>query len=116
MAKADEDEEGKHPALDAAAGSALRSAAGSCLYLAGDRWDIQRDLQLVTRKLQAPTDLEWKRMVRIGRYLQGTRTFGSLVEAGPRREGERIKVMSYSDTDHAGCSESRRSTSADFNH
>ena len=66
MAEADEDD-GKHPALDAAAGAAVRSAAGSCLYLACGCWDIQRDLQLVTRKLQAPTDLEWKRIVCIGR-------------------------------------------------
>ena len=37
MTKAGEDEDGKHPAVDAAGGSALRSAAGCCLHLAGDR-------------------------------------------------------------------------------
>ena len=109
--QAEDDPEGEE-LLDEAGVHAFRSAVGSALYVSSDRWDIQRDLQLCTRFLGAPRVLEWKRMLRIARYLNGTRSYGCVIS--PRTVAEHPDILNvdlYSDTDHGGCKESRKSTS-----
>ena len=88
----------------------VRSAIGIGLYIAVDRWDIQRDLGIVTRRMSAPTEQDWRRLVKIGRYLKGTAGFGTVLRAPAQDRPDVIEMDGYSDTDHAGCAETRRST------
>ena len=57
--------------------------------------------------MKAPTDFDRMRLVRLVRYLTGTRTFGVLRKK-PKGEPGIVKMDMYSDTDFANCKETRR--------
>ncbi len=65
----------------------FRSAVGTALYLTPDREGIHRDVQMLARAIQAHTDFDRKRLVRLVRYLKGTRTFGVLMKKPKGRAG-----------------------------
>ena len=56
-------------ALKAEGASVYRRGVGICLYIAADRGDTQRDVQLLARRLSSPTEWDYKRLVRMTRYL-----------------------------------------------
>ena len=85
-----------------------RRAVGIALYLGPDRWDIQRDVQLLSRKLQSPTKHDWKRLVKVVRYLKGTQQYGVRLARPLHARRDVIKLDLFSDTDFAGCAETRR--------
>ena len=67
--------------LPADAAKIFRSVVGIALYVMPDRPDIQRDVQILTRNLKQPTAFDRKRLVKLVRYLKGTRTYGIDEEA-----------------------------------
>lgn len=84
-----------------------RQAIGSLIYLVtGSRPDIAFAVSKLSQHLDKPLNSHWLGVKRVMRYLAGTRTHGILYE-GARG----IKVEGYSDSDYAGCTDSRKSTS-----
>jgi hypothetical protein len=61
----------------------------------------------LTRNLKNPTAFDKKRLVKLVRYLKGTRTCGVLMRK-PRGEKGKVLLELVSDTDFAGCKETRR--------
>jgi len=84
-----------------------RQAIGSLIYLVtGSRPDIAYAVSKLSQHLDKPLHSHWISVKRVLRYLAGTRTHGILYD-GARG----IEVEGYSDSDYAGCLESRKSTS-----
>jgi hypothetical protein len=98
----DDDEE-----LTAEAARIYRSCVGIALYVMPDRPDIQRDVQILTRNLREPKAFDKKRLVRLVRYMKGTKTFGMLMKK-PNGVKGKVLLELFSDTDFAGCKETRR--------
>ena len=94
-------------ALDAEESTIFRSVVGIALYITPDRPDIQRDVQVLTRSLRSPTSYDRRRLVRLVRYLKGTRTFGMVMKRPAGKKGK-VELELYSDTDFAQCKETRR--------
>ena len=91
--------------------SIFRSCVGIALHLASGRWDIQREVQLLTMHVREPKELDRRRLVKLVRYLKGTREYGQrLVKPIHSEKGVAVLDM-FSDSDFAGCLETRRATS-----
>jgi len=85
----------------------FRSLTMRAAYIAEDRPDIKFATKELARWMQAPTSIAWEALKRLGRYLLGT---PRLVQRFERQPFQTICV-GYSDSDHAGCLRTRRSTS-----
>lgn len=84
-----------------------RSLVGGLLYLAVTaRPDIAAATAILGRKFAAPTQTDWNAAKRVLRFLKGTKE-NYLRLGGAENEG----LCGYSDSDWAGDTESRRSTS-----
>ena len=83
-----------------------RGSSARCNYLSSDRPDMQFSAKEVCRFMAAPTELGLTALKRIGRYLNDRRR---LVYHYPFQSADTIQV--YSDTDWAGCTKTRKSTS-----
>nr|GEW10576.1 uncharacterized mitochondrial protein AtMg00810-like [Tanacetum cinerariifolium] len=99
--KMDEDKQGK--AIDP---SHYRSMIGTLLYLAASRPDIQFAICMCARYHARPTKKHLHEVKGIFRYLKGTvnRELWYLKDSS-------IALTTFSDADHAGCQDTRRSTS-----
>ena len=86
--------------------TAFRSAAARSNYLAADRIDIMFGGKEICRSMAKPTDLSWKALKRLSRYLNGR---PRLIYEYPYQDASKIDV--YTDTDWAGCAKTRKSTS-----
>ena len=95
------------PALDEEEATIFRSVVGIALYVTPDRPDIQRDVQVLTRTLKAPSSYDRRRLVRLVRYLKGTRTYCMVMKKPTGKRGK-VELELYSDTDFAQCKETRR--------
>ena len=85
-----------------------RSAVGSLLWLALTfRPDIAFAVTQVARFAASPKPSHWTAVKRIMRYLRGTIEFGI---AFWKREPSQFKLQGYSDSNWAGCIETRKST------
>lgn len=83
-----------------------REAIGSLMYLVnGTRPDLAFAVNRASRYMEKPYKIHWNAVKRIIKYLKGTIGFGLLFESCP---DARLKV--FSDSDHAGDSSTRRST------
>jgi len=84
-----------------------RQAIGSLIYLVtGSRPDIAFAVSRLSKYLENPLQSHWVAVKRVFRYLAGTRTHAI------HYDGSRgIEVEGYSDSDYAGCIETRKSTS-----
>ena len=95
--------------LDPVEATKYRALSARGNFLAMDRVDISYSSKELCREFAQPNKKSYERLKRVGRYLVGVPrlqyTFG-FSETGP---AEYIEI--YSDTDFAGCKESRRSTS-----
>lgn len=99
------------PPLSFEGAQTYRSGAGLCIYISYDRWDIQREVQLIVRKLANPNEHDWKRLVKLTRYLKGTPEFGvQLLRPDRKSRPHELLLEMYSDTDFGGCKQTRRST------
>ena len=83
----------------------FRSLAGKLQYLTLTRPDIQFSVNYVCQKMHAPTLSDFHLLKRILRYIKGTTTMGISFN-----KNTDCKLRAYSDSDHAGCHASRRST------
>eukprot|EP00973_Karenia_brevis_P029368 4050176-Karenia_brevis.AAC.1 len=76
-------------------------------YLAQDRGDIAEAVKCLTRRMQIPCTEDWNAAKRLCRYLIGRPRVALRFD----RQVEGAKLVVYSDSDHAGCKRTRRSTS-----
>ncbi|GJU37340.1 putative ribonuclease H-like domain-containing protein [Tanacetum coccineum] len=102
--KLDEDKEGK--AVDL---SHYHGMIGTLLYLTTSRPDLQFSICMCARYQACPTEKQLHTVKRIFRYLKGTVN---------RRlwypKDSSITLTAFADADHAGCQDTRRSTSAEY--
>ena len=98
-------------ALDEQEIAKYRKAVGILLYAAVDRWDIKRDVEICARSLAAPTWHDRKRVIRIVKYLKGTREWGHKLELDRRAAPGLCYVDMYSDTNYAPDDGTRRAMS-----
>jgi hypothetical protein len=84
-----------------------REAVGSLLYLAlTTRPDISFAVGLVSRYSEKHDQTHWNAVRRIISYLKGTQLFGICYDGSTTETA----LSAYSDADHAGCLDSRKST------
>lgn len=87
-------------------GSFFKQLIGSMMYLTATRLDIMYAVSLLSRYMSRPTEVHHSAAKRILRYLQGTTTFGILYRMGGSHE-----LIGFTDSDYAGSTKDRRSTS-----
>ena len=86
----------------------FRSLVGSLRYLVNTRPDISYSVGMVSRYMECPTTEHWAAIKRIIRYLAGTTEYGCRYTTSSFTN---MKLLGYSDSDHAGDLEKRKSTS-----
>ncbi|GKE47168.1 retrovirus-related pol polyprotein from transposon TNT 1-94, partial [Tanacetum coccineum] len=99
--KLDEDKEGK--VVDP---SHYRDMIGTLFYLTANRPDLQFAICMCARYQARPTEMHLRAVKRIFRYLRGT---VNRVLWYPKDSS--IALTTFADADHAGCQDTRRSTS-----
>nr|GEW80707.1 copia protein [Tanacetum cinerariifolium] len=83
-----------------------RSKIRSIMYLTSSRPDIVQAVYFYARYQSRPTEKHLKEVKRIFRYLRGTINMRLWYP-----KGSSFELTAFSDTDHAGCIDSRKSTS-----
>nr|GEX16109.1 copia protein [Tanacetum cinerariifolium] len=83
-----------------------RSKIGSLKYLTSSRPDIVQAICFCARYQSRPTEKHLKEVKRIFRYLRGTVNMGLWYP-----KGSSFELTAFSDADHAGCIDTRKSTS-----
>nr|GFA72354.1 retrovirus-related Pol polyprotein from transposon TNT 1-94 [Tanacetum cinerariifolium] len=83
-----------------------RSKIGSLMYLTSSRPDIVQAVCFCATYHSRPTEKHLKEVKRIFRYLRGTVNMGLWYP-----KGSSFELTAFSDADHAGCIDSRKSTS-----
>ncbi|GKD40257.1 hypothetical protein Tco_1260464 [Tanacetum coccineum] len=79
---------------------------GTLLYLTANRPDLQFAICMCARHQARPTKKHLNAIKRIFRYLKGTAHRGLWYP-----KDSSIALTAFADTDHAGCQDTRRSTS-----
>ncbi|GJS42860.1 putative ribonuclease H-like domain-containing protein [Tanacetum coccineum] len=82
------------------------SKIGSLMYLTSSRPDIVQAVCYCARYQARPTEKHLKEVKRIFRYLRGTINMGLWYP-----KGSGFELTAFSDADHAGCIDTRKSTS-----
>ena len=101
------DEEGDEEELGREEATRYRALAARANYLAQDRIDIQYATKELCREMAIPTVRAWKALKRLARYLKEAPRY--VLEF--KRQGRVRNLEVLVDTDHAGCTRTRRSTS-----
>ncbi|GJT08578.1 copia protein [Tanacetum coccineum] len=83
-----------------------RQMIGSLMYLTASRPDLVFDVCMCARYQSKPTKKHLEAVKRVFRYLQGTINMGLWYP-----KDTAIALTTYVDADHAGCQDTRRSTS-----
>ncbi|GJX94663.1 retrovirus-related pol polyprotein from transposon TNT 1-94 [Tanacetum coccineum] len=83
-----------------------RSKIGSLMYLTSSRPDIVQVVCYCARYYARPTEKHLKEVKRIFRYLRGTINMGLWYP-----KGSGFELTAFSDADHVGCVDTRKSTS-----
>ncbi|GJY30664.1 retrovirus-related pol polyprotein from transposon TNT 1-94 [Tanacetum coccineum] len=102
--KLDEDKEGK--SVDP---SHYRGMIGTLLYLTASRPDLQFAICMCAHYQARPTEKHLYAVKRIFRYLRGTFNWGLWYP-----KDSSIALTAFADVDHAGCQDTRRSTSGNM--
>nr|GFD17364.1 uncharacterized mitochondrial protein AtMg00810-like [Tanacetum cinerariifolium] len=100
--KLDEDKEGK--AIDP---SHYRGMIGTLLYLTASRHDLQFAICMCAQYQARPTEKHINAIKRIFRYLRETVNRGLCYP-----KDSSVALTTFADADHAGCQDTRRSTSS----
>jgi hypothetical protein len=82
-----------------------RSIVGSLRYLVNSRPDLAFSVGMVSRFMESPNFEHWVAIKRIIRYVAGTTELGCKFVKGKNSE-----LLGYTDSDHAGDIEKRKST------
>ena len=85
-----------------------RSLVARCLFLSQDRADITFIVNELCQKMSNPNQQSLARLKRLARYLKRERQWGQLFEYGVLTE----ELTVFTDSDWAGCKETRKSSSA----
>lgn len=101
------EKEGTTVAVDA---TDYRSIIGSLRYLVNSRPDLAYAVGYLSRFMEAPREDHLSAVKRVLRYVAGTLNFGVFYPAGIKKESK-PKLLGYSDSDLAGDSNDRKSTS-----
>jgi hypothetical protein len=88
--------------------TAYRSVIGTLRYLINTRPDLAFAVGVVSRYMEAPGKEHWNAVKHILRYLKGTLGYGCRYERGAELKP---MLLGYSDSDFAGDTEDRKSTS-----
>ncbi|KAH9656846.1 hypothetical protein KPL70_022833 [Citrus sinensis] len=83
-----------------------KKMVGSLMYLTATRPDLMYVVSLISRFMEALTELHQQVVKRIFRYLKGTTEMGILYKKGCEEN-----LVAFSDSDYAGDLEDRKSTS-----
>ena len=93
--------------LDGEQTAKYRSAVGSAIYLSADRRDGQYATKELARRMARPRKCDWQAAATLAAYLQSHLSLVRVMTLDPtQKQGP----LSISDSDCAGCLESRRST------
>ncbi|GKD84768.1 retrovirus-related pol polyprotein from transposon TNT 1-94 [Tanacetum coccineum] len=84
----------------------FRGMVGSLMYLTASRPDLVFAVCMCTRYQAKPTKKHFEAIKRVFRYLKGTINMGLWYP-----KDNAMSLTAYADADHAGCQDSRRSTS-----
>lgn len=85
--------------------SHFRSLAGKLQYLTLTRPDLQFSVNYICQQMHAPSQSDYTLLKLILRYVKGTLQLGITIRANSDST-----LLCYSDSDWAGCRETRRST------
>jgi hypothetical protein len=96
-----------HDPLDAVSETMYRALVARCNYLAQDRSDIGFAVKELCRKMSRPDQGSWAGLKRLDRYLLKR----PRVTTNYHYQRRRDTVTVWTDTDFAGCKETRKSTS-----
>ena len=83
-----------------------KQIVGSLMYLTATRPDIMHAVSVISRYMECPIEIHLLAAKRIPRYLQGTKEFGLFF-----KKGEKSDLFGFTDSDYAGDSDDRKSTS-----
>ena len=84
----------------------FRSIVGGLIYLTHSRPDIMFAVSLISRFMHKPSRQHMGAAKRVLRYIRGTLSFGLRYQ-----KVRNCKLISYTDSDWAGCADDRKSTS-----
>ena len=90
------------------------SCVGSGIYLSQDRADVKFAVKELARRLHAPRRCDFQNLKVFARYLAGTKNYGhvsKLVQG--LNPHEHLPLHAYTDSDWAGCEETRKSSSGE---
>ncbi|CAE7247114.1 RE1, partial [Symbiodinium natans] len=95
----------------------FQSCVGSAIYLSQDRIDVKFAVKELARRMKDPRKADMANLKVLGRYLKGIRDLGHLTKVEDLESsaaGEReLPLHAYCDSDYAGDTESRKSTSGE---
>lgn len=86
--------------------TSFRAMVARANYLSIDRSDIRFTVKELARKMSKPRQIDYERLMHLGRYLRGKMR---VVNKFAYQKNYKI-IDIWSDTDHAGCMETRKST------
>ena len=87
--------------------SMYRALSARANYLSQDRSDIRFAVKELCRRMSKPRIIGWKQLLMLGRYLIGRMRVVNKFESQKNWKF----IGTWTDTDHAGCMETRKSTS-----
>ena len=94
------------PPLNHEQAKIYRSLVMRAAYLSLDRGDLCEAVKTLARSMSVPDEDSWARLKRLGRYLLGKPRV--VQEFKPQRMY--TKIRAFTDSDHAGCVRTRKST------
>ena len=101
------EDDAENPKLMGQEASDYRGVAARANFLAMDRMDIQYASKEISRWMATPRRSDWEGLKRLARYLVGV----PRMTAFYKWQSMPMELRAYSDTDWAGCKNTRRSTS-----
>ena len=84
-----------------------RTCVARINYLAQDRADIQYAAKELCRFMSKPNIADWSKLIRMGWFLKGHKE----VIHRFKYQGSTSELQAWTDSDHAGCNRTRKSTS-----
>ena len=90
------------------------SCVGSGIYLSQDRADVKFAVKELARRLHAPRRCDFQNLKVFARYWVGTKNYGHVSKlVQDLNPEEALPLHAYTDSDWAGCEETRKSSSGE---
>ena len=101
------DEEDDDEPVEATYATEYRRLVARANYLTQDRSDIRYATKELSRHMSKPRKRDWRALIRLAKYLIGKERY--IAKFDYQRKVDKIHV--WTDTDYAGCRDTRKSTS-----